>query len=384
MEVGQRVRILALGLLAALAGTTADAQEREKLPALKEAYSAPGEKTAAVRFSPDGKTLALGGSASIRILSVADSFKELKRLPQQGLVDELLFDPTGKILLSRSHDEDTLLWETAGWTRLKFALETGPVGVDPKTVPPPDSKDWLPIPDRLKGFRLWRLDGLQEKRRWAGRAQVGDCLGILLDRVTALAGYESRLLVGDEEGHILSVPWEKISLAGPDLRKASPNAAAPKLRSAASARLFRPHTDEISSISVSSDRRFCVSAGRDGKVNLWNPERLPAPGDPPRPPKDLEPQWSLPGYVAELSANGMAVAIADRAGVTVYEVASGKPLSFNPTAQTGGRAVRLRFSPSGSQLAAVICRCGDCAAGETMVSYRKTLLEHGGALVVWK
>jgi WD40 repeat protein len=377
------VRVLAFSLLLALAGARADGQDREKLPALKPTFSAAAEKTTAIRFSPDGKTLVLGGSASIRILSV-DSFKELKRLPQQGLVDELLFDPSGKYLFTRSRDEDTVLWETAGWTRPKFALETGLLGVDPKTVPPPESKDWIPLADRARGFRLWRLDGLLEKRKWAARVQVGDCLGILLDRVTAMTSCDALLLLGDEEGHILKVPWDRISVAGPDLRRPAPGAPAPKLRSAASVRLFRPHLGEVSSIGVSADRRFCVSGGRDGKVNLWNFDKLPAPGDPPRSPKELEPQWSLPGYFAEMSANGLVVAVADRAGVTVYEVATGKPVSFNPTTRTGGRVVRLRFSPDGSLLAAVVCRCGDCAAGEAMVSYRKTLLEHGGDLVVWK
>jgi len=119
-------------------------------------------------------------------------------------------------------------------------------------------------------------------------------------------------------------------------------------------------------------------------VNLWMLDKFPSPNDPPRPAKELEPVWSLPGYVAEMSPNGKVVAIADRAGVTVYEVETGKPVSFNPTVQTGGRVVRLRFSPNGAMLAAVVCRCGDCAAGEKMISYRKTLLEHGGDLVVWK
>ena len=377
------VRGIACGFLLSLAGTRADGQERERLPALQTAFSAPAEKTTAVRFSPDGKTLALGGSASIRIVAV-DSFKESKRLAQQGLVDELLFDPPGKYLFSRSRDEDTVLWETAGWSRPKFSLETGPLGVDPRTVPPPESKDWVPLADRSRGFRLWKLEGLQEKRRWAARAQVGDCLGILLDRVTALAAVDAHLLIGDEEGHLLKVPWEKISLVGPDLRKPQLGAPPPKLRTAASVRLFRPHLGEISSIGVSPDRRFCVTGGADGKVNLWTFDQFPAPGEPPRSPKELEPKWSLPGYVAEMSPNGLLVAVADRAGVTAYEVATGKPVSFNPTARTGGRVVRLRFSPNGSLLAAVVCRCGDCGAGEAIVTYRKTLLEHGGELIVWK
>lgn len=379
-------KALAISLLMALAGTVADGQEREKLPALRPVYTASDEKTTALRFSPDGKLLALGGPATVRILS-GDSFKETKRLTQQGLVDELVFDPSGKHLFSRSRDEDTVLWETASWTRPKFALETGPLLSDPRTVPAPDSKDWTPLPDRARGFRLWNLEGLEGKRKWAARATILDCVGILLDRVTALASGDTLLLLGDEDGHLLKVPWNRVSLVGPELQRSprgGPTLPAPKVRSAAAARLYRAHEGEISSISVSSDRRFVATGGRDGKVNLWLLDKVPSPGDPLRPAKEYEPVWSLPGYVAEMSSNGMVVAVADRLGVTVYEVATGKPVSFNPTVQTGGRVVRLRFSPNGAMLAAVVCRCGDCAAGERMVAYRKTLLEHGGDLVVWK
>ena len=379
-------KALAIILLMALAGTTAHGQEREKLPALKPVYTAADEKTTAIRFSPDGKILALGGPAAIRIVST-DPFREIRRLAQQGLVDELVFNTPGKYLFSRSRDEDTVLWETAAWTRPKFALETGPVLADPRTVPAPESKDWIPLPDRARGLRLWNLDGLEGKRRWAARATVLDCVGILLDRVTVLGSGGELLLLGDEEGHLLKVPWTRISLVGPELQRSPrglPPVPAPKVRSAASARMFRAHEGEISSISMSADRRFVVTGGRDAKVNLWLLERFPSPGDPPRPAKELEPVWSLPGYVAEMSPNGRMVAVADRMGVTVYEVETGKPVSFNPTVQTGGRVVRLRFSPTGAMLAAVVCRCGDCASGEKMIAYRKTLLEHGGDLVVWK
>jgi WD40 repeat protein len=377
------VKALAIILLMALAGTAAHGQDREKLPALKPVYSAGDEKTTAIRFSPDGKLLALGGPATIRILST-DPFRETKRLPQQGLVDELVFHPEGKSLFSRSRDEDTVLWETAAWTRPKFALETGPALSDPRTVPAPESKDWIPLPDRARGFRLWNLDGLEGKRKWAARATVLDCVGILLDRVTALASGGELLLLGDEDGHLLKVPWNRISLVASELQRPVRGASTPQLRSATAARLFRAHVGEISSISMSADRRFVVTGGRDAKVNLWQLDKFPAPGDPPRSAKELDPLWSLPGYVAEMSPNGLMVAVADRMGVTVYEVETGKPVSFNPTVQTGGRVVRLRFSPTGAMLAAVVCRCGDCAAGERMVAYRKTLLEHGGDLVVWK
>src|SRR4029453_7570411 len=96
-RVARRSKALAISLLMALAGTAADGQEREKLPALQPVYSAADEKTTAIRFSPDGRILALGGPATVRILST-DSFRETKRLAQQGLVDELVFDSSGKHL----------------------------------------------------------------------------------------------------------------------------------------------------------------------------------------------------------------------------------------------------------------------------------------------
>ncbi len=357
------------------------AVQAAKAPPLKEALAAADREYFSIAFSPDGRTLAAGGSRFVRLLAVpADDGKvaDAGALSQAGRVDEILFEPAGRFLVTRSRDQDALVWETGGWSTVRYALE----GI---TVAEAGESGWLPLAERTKGLRLWRLEGLGGKRRFVEQAQVRDCMGVQLGHVTALAGTGRPLLVGDDQGYLTRVPEMRALFAR---EQASRLAGAPPrvARSPAAAGVFRPHAGEIVSLSLTADGKLCVSAGLDGKVRLWSVEKIPAPDASARPAAPPPPGWEVAGHAAELSRDGKLLAVADAEGVGVYHAASGLPLSWNPTRGANGRVVRLRFSPDGRRLAGILCRCGDCAGGERVqvISARKRLAEHGGVLVVWR
>jgi WD40 repeat protein len=79
----------------------------------KEIRRLPGEQNqvSGVAFSPDGKTLAYGGGASIRLCEV-DSGKEIRQLKGSPGSHFLVFSPDGKTLASRTVGNDAIkLWD---------------------------------------------------------------------------------------------------------------------------------------------------------------------------------------------------------------------------------------------------------------------------------
>lgn len=328
---------------------------------------------ASVAVSPDGKWLAAGASGGVRVIELGPVPKEHRTLAQYGRVDQAFFQ--GRGLFTRSRDQDLRVWDLETWTPLKFAVES------PSAAGLSLAEGWLALPNRGRGLLLWDVAGLWRKPRAVTQWEVRECSGVAIQHVTAAAWAGPALLVADEDGFVLHAPDVGRMIAPPiDPRTGRPIIRTP--RSAASARAFRPHEGEIASLSVSADGKLCVSAGRDGKVKLWEVRGLPAAGaGPGEAPKPL---WEIAGHLAELSPDGRLLGVASSGGVGVYHASTGVAVSWNPLKQ--GRAVRLRFEREGRLLAAVVCRCLECVPHEAVVpmARRTRLAEHGGILVVWK
>jgi WD40 repeat protein len=349
-------------------------------PPLQELVADASQEYASAAFSPKGGVLAAGANGVVRILTIPDRGKvgEAKVLKQRGRVDELLFDAAGGVLVSRSRDQEALVWQTDTWAPVKFALEDaaffGPA------MPLPASS--LVLADRSRGMRLWGVDGLARKPRAVVQKEVREWGGVGLGHVTSVAGAESTLLLGDDQGYLYRLP-DPSRIFGE--LPVTPQVGSIVPQSAARALLFRPHAGEISSIGLAVKAGRCVTSGMDGKVRLWDLSTIP-PTAPNGRPVALAPQWEIDGQAAELSVDGKLLAVANGDGVAVYVAASGTMLSWNPTAASGGRVVRLKFDGAGKALAAIVCRCAECGPANRveLIRLKRRLVDHGGGLVLWR
>lgn len=342
-------------------------------PPLQELFQSPEREYCSVAVSPDGGWLAAGGSGFVRVISLGLQPKEHKVLSQYGRVDEAFFEGNG--LFTRSRDQDVKVWDAETWAPLKFAVESGALG-DLALA-----GGWVVLPGRGRGVELWSVAGLWRKPRSVTRWEVRECSGVAVQHVTAAAWAGTSLLLADEDGFLFHNPDLGRLISSP-VDPRTGRAIVRTARSAAAARAFRPHEGEVYSLSVSADGKLCVTAGKDGKVKLWEVARIPPIGREPQ--KAPDPAWKVEGHLAEISPDGRLLAVANADGVGVYHAASGVAVSWNAVKQ--GRVVRLRFEREGRILAAVACRCAECGPGRpvTPIGRRTRLADHGGVLVVWK
>jgi WD40 repeat protein len=381
-------RALALFWIAAPAASWAQNAPNKVPPPLQETYSASDRDYWSLAFSLDGHTLAAGTTGGVHILAVADGkISEERILKQYGHVDELLFDSRSRILVSRSHDHDTLIWETDSWSSLKFTIEDLAVGnLALRAASQKDAEagtSCLALAHQGRGLRLWNLDKLRRKTHSVAQADVSSWGGVTLGHVTAVAWSGTTLLAGDDEGTLYRLP-EAPAVVG---KLQDDSVVLGRLiKSPPGGEAFRPHQGEITTIALAGKAQRCVTAGMDEKVRLWDLQRIPMTA-PARRLAVPKPEWEITGQAAELSSDGKLLAVANAEGVGVYMASSGIALSWNPTSALGGRVVRLRFDPEGKILAGVLCRCSECAgggAGGTAARLKRRLADHGGALLVWK
>ena len=137
------------------------------------------------------------------------------------------------------------------------------------------------------------------------------------------------------------------------------------------------------SVWVSADEKTLVTAGLDHKVRGW--KFGPVQAATRRKNVDIKPEWEVKGHLAALTEKTGILAVADATGLRFFKWPSRKPVGFVPVKP--GLIVRLRFTPDGEHLAALICRCTGCVprdkTGLMTSRYRGHLHEHGGRLVVW-
>ncbi len=359
----------------------------KKPPPLQEIHSAADREYFSFAFSPDARFLAAGAAGSVRLLYEAGGkFTEAGVLNQKGRVDDLIFDPAVKILISRSRDQDALVWDTDGWAPLKFATEDLTGGGLALRAGAQKAREEVcscaVLSNRTRGLRLWMTNGLRRKSRSVAQVDVRDWADVSLGHVTAVAWDGAALLAGDDQGYLYRLPdarklVEKLDDSTVVLGKIA--------QSPANAHVFQPHLGEVTAIGLAAKARRCVTAGMDGKVRLWDLEKI-APMAPGRKAAIIAPEWEIAGQAAELSADGKYLAVADADGVGVYQAASGVALSWNPTRVAGGRVVRLRFDADGKHLAGILCRCTECGQGGAIEVVRphRRMSDHGGVLVIWK
>ena len=224
-----------------------------------------------------------------------------------------------------------------------------------------------------RGIRLWRIGRPRGTLRPILQIDLRDLAGVPLQGVTAAAWAGSTLLLGSDQGHAYHLPSLRPLLESP------PEVFGRLDRLSKTACVLALHRAAITSLTPDAQGERFVTASLDGKIRLWNLSGF-RPADAPRKPIELTPEWEIPGHAADLTPDGRLLATADSEAVAVYHAPTGLPLAWNPTHPLKGKVVRLRLSPDGKFLAALVCRCRDCGAPGPV----RPGGDHAGDVVVWK
>jgi RNA polymerase sigma factor (sigma-70 family) len=282
-----------------------------------------GGNVEAVRFAPDGQTVASAGADGVVRLWEPGTGKVLQTWTgHRGPVHALAFAPDGKVLASAGEDKTVRLWGlTPGATQRTSYAHTGPVralafSTDGKILASAgaDRRVILWRPDTGLAFGEHNLRtvaplalAFADEKRLAVGSEAG---GVRLYDVVA------HKLLGDYRG----LQWSVNAVAfSPDGRKllAGGHDGAFIRWDVASGKADEPatsgHRGAVWGIAVSEDGQVIASGGMDGTVRLWDV----ATG---RALETFRPTWQTPsgkGYVSAVAfvegGRGVAAAGADGA-----------------------------------------------------------------------
>ena len=252
-------------------------------------WPGPSSFTCVVRFSPDGKTLAVAGyeagsSNAIYRFDVA-SGKELPRLcgPLSGGIRRVVFSPDSKRLVSAGFDGHVRVWDLAtGKPHCAFRADSGTVyglaiSPDGKTI----------ATAAREGLRLWDArDGRPLVRPEMSKQEAvavsfspdgklvasGDSSSVVLWEV--VTGKPARTLSGFK-GELSAVLF---SSDGRTLYTASYDKTIRvwEVRSGQALGQVEAHTGWIWALDLRRDDRLLVSGSVDGQLKLWSAATLRA------------------------------------------------------------------------------------------------------------
>ncbi|HEX5273132.1 MAG TPA: serine/threonine-protein kinase, partial [Gemmataceae bacterium] len=213
-----------------------------------------GEKKS-IAFSPDGRTMAVGGYRRVYVWDLTDTRKRLKEFKEpEADVTRLLFTAGGKRLLGVDNAGNAFLWDLGE-------------GGDPKSAKLGNSGPlfnagtfwWFPSPDRARVFVAmptgWFIAPGQAEQT------ILDTADLKLDVLRTSAANTQPPLDADvspDGKRVLIGEGDKVRYYDVDKGKAQP--------------LRISHTKPISAVQWSPDGKLAASGSQDGTAVLWDVE----------------------------------------------------------------------------------------------------------------
>ena len=225
-------------------------------------------------FSPDGKTIATGETADIRLWDVATATHKATLQGHTNSVLSLSFSPDGSTLASGSMDYTIRLWDTT--TATHKATLTDPYA--PQSIAfSPDGSTIAQV--RYRDVLLWDVPSGEVRRTLTGHTSWIKALAFSPDGKTIATGSgEIRLwdvVSGKQKksfgNHMEPVTNVAFSPDGSTLAGCEANRIHLRDgRSGAHKILIRGHTDDVTSIAFSPDGSTLASSSWDATVRVWD------------------------------------------------------------------------------------------------------------------
>lgn len=231
-----------------------------------------------VSFSPDGRTLAAGGSdGNIRLWDRRKGPLPILDHAHLARVYSIAFDPTGRIMVSGSGDGEVRIWDMTDLTRPPARLETNTPHIECLAF---NQNGSILASSGDGNIRLWDVTSLQCLAVFAADTRVVEAVAFSPDGETVAAGswdnrvsfwnLDSRERVGtlSESACVHSIQY---SPDGKYLCTASDN---PGLRlwdvNDRSFASLEGHRDSVWSVAFSPDGRRIASGSDDGTLRIWD------------------------------------------------------------------------------------------------------------------
>ncbi|CAN5412375.1 hypothetical protein BH11PLA2_BH11PLA2_41660 [soil metagenome] len=189
-----------------------------------------------VAFSPDGQSLASGSAEGTRIWNFTSEIPE-RKLPHDGGVKCLAYDPTGRFLAAGGENSVVKIWNVAtgtlmhnftGHEKAVYSLSFSPDGKSLASA----GGDGLAI--------VWNVESGQRLTTMPQQNAPALCL--------QFHPLESSLVVGYANGNVIA--WEPLS--GELIRK------------------YTGHAKAVSCLDISSDGQHLLSGSQDHSIRIWN------------------------------------------------------------------------------------------------------------------
>ncbi|HEX3150436.1 MAG TPA: sigma-70 family RNA polymerase sigma factor [Gemmataceae bacterium] len=256
-----------------------DAATGKELRKISLADTGGGTLTEWIKWTPDGKSVALtqGNSHGVVLVDV-EKGQVARTFPHGNVVYAVAFSPDGKHMAAGGYDSDkngyfTRLWEVATGKELRRlthsdgGLRTVAFSPDGKTVAAGGDSGWARVWDVESGKELKKLPKAGYRVRSVAFAPDGQTLAVAGDaiRVFDLKTFELRLRIDRKAMGLHFSPDSKILTGGVTGAIHQWDTATGKPLTPQSA-----GESAIDQVLATRDGRRLVTRGQDGDAHLWN------------------------------------------------------------------------------------------------------------------